>query len=73
MPREQINKLCNSYTMEHHTVKKNTVPHKEISKQQGQKGRVHRLHYINIKTTQNKTIVFTDTCTHGRIQGQVRA
>lgn len=37
MPREQINKLCNSYTMEHHTVKKMNVPHREISNSENKK------------------------------------
>lgn len=61
MLREQINKLCNSYTMEHHTVKKNNVQLNITTQRNLKRGRTKKsqstqsLHYVNIKNMQNKT------------------
>lgn len=61
MPREQINKLCNSYAMEHHTVKKNNVQLNVTTQRNLKRVRTKKsqstqsLHYRNIKNMQNKT------------------
>lgn len=60
MPRE--NKLCNSYTTKHNTVKKNNVQlhvtiQRNLKTVRTKKSQsLQRLHYIHNKNMQNKTI-----------------
>lgn len=73
MPREQINKLCNSYTMEHHTVKKNNVQLNVTTQRNLKRVRTKVTKYTkpslykHQKHAKQNNTVFRDTCTHDRL------